>query len=410
MHTAGEIDSEGGSAGTLMPQTQTTATSSATAKGAVANPDLASALDRQTVVGSLWRPEGDRIRCVACGHRCLLSEGRRGICKVRFNQGGQLSVPFGYVAGVQCDPVEKKPFNHVYPGSDALTFGMMGCDFHCGYCQNWVTSQALRDAASLAQTRPVTAAQLAQTGRRLGARLMVSSYNEPLITAEWAVAVFREAKAAGLDCAFVSNGNATPEALDFLRPWVVAYKIDLKSFQEKRYRTLGGTLQHVTDGIRLVYERGLWLEIVTLIVPGFNDDEAELRDMARFLASVSRDIPWHVTAFHSDYKMTDSPNTAASQLVRAAEIGAEEGLRFVYAGNAPGRVGRWENTHCPGCQELLIERFGYLVRDYRITEDGKCLRCAVKIPGIWPAGGSADVRTGSGWVDYSRRMPRGVRL
>ncbi len=393
-----------------MPQNQTTATSSAAAKGAVANSDLASALDRQTAVGSLWRPEGDRIRCVACGHRCLLSEGRRGICKVRFSQGGQLRVPFGYVAGVQCDPVEKKPFNHVYPGSDALTFGMMGCDFHCGYCQNWVTSQALRDAASLAPTRSMAAARLAQTGRRLGARLVVSSYNEPLITAEWAVAVFREAKAIGLDCAFVSNGNATPEALDFLRPWIVAYKIDLKSFQEKRYRTLGGTLQHVTDGIRLVYERGLWLEIVTLIVPGFNDDEAELREMARFLASVSRDIPWHVTAFHSDYKMMDSPNTAAAQLVRAAEIGVEAGLRFVYAGNAPGRVGRWENTYCPSCQELLIERSGYLVRNYRITKDGQCPNCSTVIPGIWPAGGSADVRTGSGWEDYSRRMPRGVRL
>src|SRR3974390_1551631 len=139
---------------------------------------LGEGLGRRTTVGTLWCTEGDRIRCVACGHRCLLAEGRRGICKVRFNQGGQLRVPFGYVAGVQCDPVEKKPFFHVYPGSDALTFGMMGCDFHCSYCQNWVTSQALREVEALAPITTVTAEQLAQTGRRLGARLVVSSYNE----------------------------------------------------------------------------------------------------------------------------------------------------------------------------------------------------------------------------------------
>ena len=172
-----------------------------------------------------------------------------------------------------------------------------------------VTSQALRDDAAQAPIQTVTPQQLVSTGRRLHAKLVVSSCNEPLITAEWAVAVFREAKEAGLDCAFVSNGNATPEVLDFLRPWIVAYKIDLKGFDDKRYRTLGGTLEHVTEGIQMVHERGLWLEVVTLVVPGFNDSESELRQIAKFLASLSRDIPWHVTAFHKDYKMTDAPNT-----------------------------------------------------------------------------------------------------
>jgi len=321
-----------------------------------------------------------------------------------------LQVPFGYVAGVQCDPVEKKPFYHVYPGTDALTFGMLGCDFHCSYCQNWVTSQAMRDPAARIAMKPVTSRELAQTGTRLGARLVVSSYNEPLITAEWAVAVFQEARNAGLACAFVSNGNATPEALDFLRPWIIAYKIDLKSFDDKRYRTLGGTLDHVTQGIRLVHERGLWLEIVTLIIPGFNDRENELREMAKFIASVGRDIPWHVTAFHPDYKMMDPPQTQAAQLVRAAEIGAEEGLRFVYAGNAPGRVGSWENTYCPGCHEQLIQRFGYLVRNYNVTPAGTCPKCGLAIPGIWPGDGAVSVKTGDGLADYYRRLPRGVRL
>ena len=371
---------------------------------------LAGVLGRHTAVGSLCRTEGDQIRCVACGHRCLIAAGKHGICRVRFNLDGQLRVPFGYVAGVQCDPVEKKPFFHVYPGTDALTFGMMGCDFHCSYCQNWVTSQALRDDAALAPVRTVTPQQLVSTGQRLRAKLVVSSYNEPLITAEWAVAVFREAKEAGLACAFVSNGNATPEVLDFLRPWIVAYKIDLKGFDDKRYRTLGGTLEHVTEGIRMVQARGLWLEVVTLVVPGFNDSEAELRQIARFLVSVSRDIPWHVTAFHKDYKMTDAPNTAAAQIIRAAEIGTEEGLRFVYAGNAPGHVGPWENTYCPNCREKLIDRFGYLVREYKMTPDGKCPSCRAPIPGIWPATGAAEVTIGQSMADYYSRLPRGVRV
>jgi pyruvate formate lyase activating enzyme len=370
---------------------------------------LAEVLDRHTAVGKLWQAEDGHVRCVACGHRCLLSPGRRGICKVRFNDAGQLRVPFGYVAGgLASDPVEKKPFFHVYPGTDALTFGMLGCDFHCPYCQNWVTSQALRDEKSSAPIVELSPDQIVNAARRSRARLVVSSYNEPLITAEWAVAVFQAAKAAGLACAFVSNGNATPEALDFLRPWIVAYKIDLKGFDEKRYRTLGGTLEHVTNGIRLVHERGLWLEVVTLIVPGFNDNESELHDLAQFLAGVSRDIPWHVTAFRPDYKMTGPPATTASQLMRAAEIGAAAGLRFVYAGNLPGRVGPWEDTRCPHCVEKLITRTGYNIRDFRITGDGKCPQCQNVIPGLWPAGGAAEVNLAD--ADFGRRGPRRVQL
>ena len=240
------------------------------------------------------------------------------------------------------------------------------------------------------------------------ARLVVSSYNEPLITAEWAVAVFQEAKAAGLACAFVSNGNATPEALDFLQPWLTAYKVDLKGFNDRQYRALGGTLQRVTDTIRMVHERGIWTEVVTLIVPGFNDSEEELRDAARFLASVSVDIPWHVTAFHQDYRMTDPANTTIDDLIRAAEIGTEEGLRFVYAGNLPGRVGEWENTRCPMCRETVIERYGYLIRSYRLTPGGCCPGCQTQLPGIWP-GEASEVRTGNDMAAYMQRLPRAVR-
>jgi len=371
---------------------------------------LAEVLDRHTVAGSLFRREGERLRCVACGHRCLIAEGRRGICKVRFNRNGELRVPFGYVAGVQCDPVEKKPFFHLYPGSDALTFGMMGCDFHCSYCQNWVTSQALRDDAAQTQIIPVTPAQLLGAVRNHHARLVVSSYNEPLITAEWAVTVFRQAREVGLDCAFVSNGNATPEVLDFLKPWIIGYKIDLKGFDEARYRRLGGTLHHVTEAIRMVHARGIWIEIVTLLITGFNDEPQEIRAAAKFLASVSRDIPWHITAFHPDYKYTDTNRTTETQLVRAAEIATEEGMRFVYAGNAPGRVGQWENTYCPNCRYKLIDRLGYLIREYSITAAGQCPKCQSRIPGIWPERGAAEVHTGNTMTDYYLRLPRAARL
>jgi pyruvate formate lyase activating enzyme len=376
-----------------------------------ANDSLAGVLDRHTTIGALWRTEDGRARCVACGHRCLVAPGRRGICKVRFNDGGQLRVPFGYVAGgLASDPVEKKPFYHVYPGSDALTFGMLGCDFHCSYCQNWVTSQTLREPASLSPVVEATPEQIVNAARRQGARLVVSSYNEPLITAEWAVAIFQEARKAGLLCAFVSNGNATPEALDFLRPWIAAYKIDLKGFDGQRYRKLGGTLDHVTWAIRAVYERGMWLEVVTLLVPGFNDSDEELRAMAKFLVSVSPDIPWHVTAFHPDYKMTGSPATTARQLIHAAEIGAAAGLNFVYAGNMPGRVGPWENTVCPRCRASLIERAGFLVREYRITGTGQCPKCQTAIPGLWPAGGVAEVRLDGPGRDLLPRRPRPAPL
>ncbi len=324
------------------------------------------------------------MRCVACGHRCLIRPGRRGICKVRFNADGTLMVPRGWVAGLQSDPVEKKPFYHMLPGTDCLTFGMLGCDYHCGYCQNWITSQALRDpgAPGVGPT-PLGAERMVALALARGARSMASSYNEPLITAEWAVEVFQQARPAGLRTAFVSNGNATPEVLDYLRPHADAYKIDLKAIQDGAYRKLGGVLQHVLDTMRMVHERGFWTEIVTLVVPGFSDGADDLRRMGDTIAAISPDIPWHVTAFHRDYQMTGPRDTTADDLLRACEIGADAGLRFVYAGNMPGRVGKWEHTHCPGCGEVLVERFGFHVLRQRIQADGRCPSCRASIPGIW---------------------------
>jgi len=347
---------------------------------------LAELLDSMTTEGAPELTEhlsGEALKCYACGHRCLIKQGKRGICKVRFNEGGQLRVPANYVAALACDPTEKKPFFHVLPGSDTLTFGMLGCDLHCAYCQNWLTSQALRDDSAGTTPTRITPERMVTMARAYGASMVGSSYNEPLITAEWAVDVFKQARPEGFRTAFISNGNATPQVLDYLRPWTDCYKIDLKSMNDKNYRQLGGVVGNILDTVKMVHERGFWEEIVTLVIPGFNDSTEELQRAADFIASVSPDIPWHVTAFHQDYNMTDHANTTAEQLIRACEIGREAGLRYIYAGNLPGRVGRWENTYCPNCDELLVERYGYLIRQVKVTPQSTCPACKTRIPGIW---------------------------
>ncbi len=346
---------------------------------------LKDVLSRLTAEGELYEKLPDqRLRCYACGHRCLIPEGRDGVCKVRFNQGGLLYVPNGYVAtSLQLDPVEKKPFFHALPGSAALSFGMLGCDYHCGYCQNWITSQAIRDPSAIARPNIISPEDIVRCAVDNQAPIVTSTYNEPLITSEWAVRVFKIAKAHGLKTAYVSNGNATPEVLDYLRPWLDLYKVDLKGFNDKSYRKLGGQLQTVLDTISLLVQKDFWVEVVTLVVPGFNDGDEELREIARFLAGVSRNIPWHVTAFHPDYKMADRGWTPAKALMRAAEVGQAAGLHFVYAGNIPGRTGSLENTYCPACHALLIERVGFRVLTNDLRNDGTCPKCSTRIPGVW---------------------------
>jgi pyruvate formate lyase activating enzyme len=523
---------------------------------AVGGPTLAQLIDPRTREGTLWEPlAGGRLRCVACGHRCVIPPGQRGVCKVRYNREGRLRVPWGYVAGLQLDPIEKKPFFHAYPGARALSLGMLGCDLHCAYCftgdtpvvtrtgvlpiaaifdgatervtesesearrprdvivmtalgtprpvaqafrhsyrgelrivrpmylppirctpghrwlattdptgadvrevtaadlapchwllvpkavgvclpvplgaaglvkatdsqylvpveaaetevfdgfvynleveaehsylagfcavkncQNALTSQALRDPAMGVPPEDVAPADVVAAARRMGARVLTSTYNEPLITAEWGVEIFRAGKTAGLVGSFVSNGNATPEVLDYLRPWVELYKVDLKAFRDRSYRQLGGLLETILASIRGIHARGFWLEIVTLIVPRLNDDEGELREAAEFIAGVSPDIPWHVTAFHPDYRMGDRDGTPARTLIRAAELGVAAGLRYVYAGNLPGRVGPFEDTRCPGCGKAVVRRMGFHVLERRVDPSGRCEGCGTAIAGRW---------------------------
>jgi pyruvate formate lyase activating enzyme len=390
-----------------MPKSDPVLTRDRKAEATGATDTLGEALARLTKEGELYEKLPDqKVRCYACGHRCLILEGHDGICRVRFNRGGTLLVPWNYFGALQCDPIEKKPFFHALPGTLAMSFGMLGCDLHCGYCQNWFTSQALRDPRSTAPPIPMTAEQFVKLAVKYGVDTVTSTYNEPLITSEWGVEVFKEARRHGLRTSYVSNGNGTKEVIEYLRPWVDFYKVDLKSFNDKSYRQLGGKLASVLRTVEMLHEKGFWLEIVTLFIPGFNDSKDEMRQIAKFLAGISPDIPWHCTAFHPDYKMGDRDSTSMRTIIHACEIGREEGLRYCYAGNVPGHVGDWENTYCPDCRELLIERYGFEVQSYHLTADGKCPKCATVIPGRWDA---AKTRAALKRFDSADRIPRAVR-
>ncbi len=344
---------------------------------------LGDRLGNLTTESELSEPlEGGRIACLACAHRCRIPPGAAGICKVRFNDQGSLRVPRGYVTSLQTDPVEKKPFFHTLPGSLALSLGMIGCDYHCSFCQNWVTSQALRDDVKGVSIRTISAKEIVAQALDAGAKSICSTYNEPIITVEWAVEIFRLARKAGLATSFVSNGNATPEVLAYLDPWIDFFKVDLKSFSDKTYRGLGGRLEPVLETIRTLVRMDKWVEIVSLLIPGFNDSDRELNDIASFIAGISVDIPWHVTAYRPEYRMDKPGPTPAATLLRAAEIGRSRGLRHVYAGNMPGRVEGTENTLCPSCGMILIERQGFTIRANHL-DGNRCPACGAVIAGRW---------------------------
>jgi len=251
-------------------------------------------------------------------------------------------------------------------------------------CQNWVTSQMLRDPDAVAPPKLTNPKQLVDIAIQQGAPVVASSYNEPLITSEWAVAVFKEARARNLKCAYISNGNGTPQVLDYIRPYVEAYKVDLKTFDPKHYRELGGVLENVMQTIRDLKARNFWVEIVTLVVPGFSDHPDDMKRMADYLASVDPLMPWHITAFHPDYKMTDGyRRTTVDDLMRIAQFGVDAGLKYIYPGNLPGQVGEWENTRCHHCNATVIKRYGFLVQQNRVNRDGTCPDCHKQLPGIW---------------------------
>lgn len=324
-----------------------------------------------------------KVRCFACGHRCLITEGQSGICHVRFNRGGKLWVPKNYVAACRSHSVEINTIFHVKPGAQALTFGMFGCDFHCPYCQNWTLSQALRDRRAIDEVpQPLSAHALVDQALAAGCQVVCSAYNEPLITSEWAAEVFQAAKSKGLITAFISDGNATEEVLNYLRPWLDVFRVDLKAGTPEHYRTLGGRLEVVWRSLEMAWRLGFWVEVVTLLVPFFNDDLAEIRSIVQHLTAISVDIPWHVNAFYPNYKMQDRSATSVQLLSLAASAAYAQGLKYVYVGNAPGLVPGFERTYCPQCKTPVIERYGYDTIKSKLIS-GACPHCRTPIPGIW---------------------------
>lgn len=324
---------------------------------------------------------GNRVRCGLCRFRCLINDGRRGICSVRENRGGTLySLVYGKAIAENVDPIEKKPLFHVMPGSRSFSVATVGCNFRCLHCQNYSISQPLLDTLQITgidlPPEEIVAKALAS-----GCRSIAYTYTEPTIFFEYAYDTAVLAKKAGLMNVFVTNGYITPEALTMIRPFLDAANIDLKGFSERFYReVVHATLKEVLDSIVEYKRQGIWIELTTLIIPGWNDTDDELRGIARFIADkVGVETPWHVSRFHPTFKMTDRTPTPVATLARARQIGLDEGLAYVYEGNVPEEGG--ENTCCPACGELLIRRRGFYLAENRIKQ-GKCPDCAAVIDGI----------------------------
>jgi pyruvate formate lyase activating enzyme len=337
-------------------------------------------------------PDGS-VRCGVCAHRCLVRPGRRGICGVRENRDGILwCEAYGAVAATGLDPIEKKPLFHVEPGSLAYSISTTGCPFHCVFCQNWEIAQGPRLGLDIPQRR-MSPARIVEEAVRAGARSIAYTYVEPTVFLEYALDTGRLARRAGLRNLFVTDGYATPEAVGLLAGVLDAANVDLKSFDDAFYRRLcGARLAHVLDAITALHRAGVWLELTTLVIPGRNDGDDELRALAGWIAgTLGPATPWHVSRFRPAFRMPDVPSTPSATLRRAAEIGREAGLRYVYVGNAPEL--HLEDTACPGCGRLLVERTGYRCRS-ALGPAGTCPGCGRAIEGRWaPLKDGAEVST-----------------
>jgi pyruvate formate lyase activating enzyme len=325
--------------------------------------------------------ESNRVRCFLCSHHCLIKGGGRGICGVRENAAGTLfSLVYRQVIAGNVDPIEKKPLFHFLPGSRSYSIATVGCNFRCRFCQNSDISQMPADENPIRgqDTSPESVVRQAVAS---GSATIAYTYTEPTIYFEMALDTARIAAGRGVRNVFVSNGYMTGECIDEIGPDLHGANIDLKAFTEEFYRKqCGAKLAPVLKSIETMVRRGVWVEVTTLLIPGLNDSEQELRGIADFLRGVHPGIPWHISRFHPTYRMTDVRSTPPASLRRAREIGLEQGLQYVYTGNLPGDEG--ENTYCHGCGELLIARYGFQVRK-NVLRDGRCPKCDTPIPGVW---------------------------
>ncbi len=331
----------------------------------------------------LWRPlAGGAVACDLCAHRCHILPGRSGVCKVRLNEAGTLkTLVRNRLVAAAVDPVEKKPLFHFLPGSLAYSIAAAGCNFRCDFCQNWRISQAARLAPEPIPGEEVPPGAVTDGALRSGCASIAFTYTEPTVFFETAENAGLLAREAGLRNLFVTNGYITREAAGRAKAFLDAANVDLKGFDDGRYRrACGATLKGVLEGIEALIEAGVWIEITTLVVPGFNDSEEELAAIAKHIASLGHQVPWHVSRFHPDFKRTGSPATPASTLERARDLGLAAGLKHVYVGNLPGHSS--QNTFCPNCATILIERSGFGLLGSRIA-GGRCPRCGAEVAGIW---------------------------
>ncbi|MDY6843533.1 MAG: AmmeMemoRadiSam system radical SAM enzyme [Thermodesulfobacteriota bacterium] len=321
-----------------------------------------------------------KVQCNLCNHRCTILSGKVGICGVRENRNGILySLVYGKTITENVDPIEKKPLFHFYPGSKAFSIATVGCNFKCSHCQNSDISQMPRDAREIVG-RDISPQDVVSLAKRYGCTSISYTYTEPTIFFEFVYDTAILAKKEGISNNFVTNGYITKEALQYIRPFLDAANIDLKSFSSEFYQKIcGAKLEPVLDSIKLYKELGIWVELTTLIIPNYNDSEDELSRIAEFIKELGVETPWHVTRFHPTFRLKDQPHTPVTTLKRAREIGLSAGLRYVYEGNVPGEGG--ENTYCYHCKELLIERRGFSILKNSIA-NSRCPECASVIDGI----------------------------
>jgi pyruvate formate lyase activating enzyme len=328
------------------------------------------------------------VRCRACHHYCQIDDGKRGVCGIRENRGGQLNLlAFGQAVGVSPDPIEKKPLFHFLPGTKALSFGTLGCNFACQFCQNWSQSQGVKQEKEplylIEQySKKLSPGQLVSLALEWDCASIAYTYNEPAVFVEYAYEVMKLSHQKGLKNIFVTNGYQSPESFDLVKDYLDAVNVDLKSFRDDFYQKICGgvELAPVLENIKKYYQVGVWTEVTTLIIPEENDSRKELAQAAQFIKSVSTDIPWHLSAFHPDYQMINKKPTSQEKLLEAYQIGKKAGLKYVYLGNIADS--KHASTYCPDCGQKLIERDGYNLAKQNL-KDGQCLKCGQKIAGVW---------------------------
>jgi pyruvate formate lyase activating enzyme len=325
--------------------------------------------------------DAQKVHCHLCAHQCTIKPDRRGVCGVRENKDGILySLVFGTLIAEHVDPIEKKPFFHVYPASRSYSIAAVGCNFQCDFCQNHEISQMPRSTLMI-MGEDVSCAEIVARAKKSGAKTIAYTYTEPTVYFELAYETAMLASKEGLKNVFVTNGFMTAETIQTISPYLAAANVDLKSFRDDFYqKQCKARLAPVLETLTKMKQMGIWVEITTLLIPGLNDSDQELKDIAEFIAKMGVETPWHISRFHPQFKMRDVPVTPLTSLHRAVEIGKLHGMKYVYSGNVPGDEG--ENTYCSNCGNRLIERHGFTVAETNLTGN-KCAKCGTELEGIF---------------------------